>query len=1067
MKIILPFRGRIHVNRTPVGLGGPALSKHSGLSPNPKSAIHNPKSRGVALVVTLAMLVLVTIAVMAFFLRATANRAVESTRANQVLAADLSRSAQDYIRGQILAEITENSDENAVNGVSIFMPENASFAVPQRPLPDTAPFNSADFSNLLRRSVKESINGVGEPNASAHSTADAARNKRRIPAERWNAPFLLGGGGFTADALLPNWIYINRDGRVTDTPSTDAVGRFAYNLYNIGGLLDANIAGYPASVTSDKIDTLKFSVAGADLTILPGMDDSKRNNFLNWRNAASVTDSVAYLAMVDDYASTGFLRPPTGVQPIQSRQDLIRLARQGSIGLGTDTLPYLTAFSRSMDAPAFTPDPDREKIKSQTPSLPTFGLDDQFNPSLIDTRVTTPFTRDDGSQALVGEPLLKKKFPLNRLSLLESASGRVDQGDPIHKYFGLTRSSSNDPWIYDHGDRTRILRLEEVADAGREPDFFELLQACIPIGSLGKSLGKTNAYRNAPGNDVARDTFTKYQILQIGVNLIDQWDADSYPTRVVLEDGNNFTFAGIENLPYLTRIFSNTFKSNQPDPANPGAPAAETMQFFLHPEVWNPHQGANTPPSEPSEFRFVIEGNYNVEIVGDGLKGPLSVDDTRGLLFSPSPVFSEPRLLDTVATPSDPQDRMTPSGGTAITAMQMYSGPLVVPGGGQQHRILPDASISYHLQYRQNGQWITYSSMREHMQYFQASSPQSVGFDAYPATQRFRISRSDPRVERFGFILALQYASGGQQALGTRANETQRPDFRENGAQVWDIGKIQLYPGWNALKPNVTAIWPWGYSLGTLTGNKPKDPGQTTSYEDADGVNRLGDAAFSSDIHGEPMQTNNLASRPVILNRPFRSVAEMGFAGRDLPWKTLDFFTSDSADGALLDAFCVHESNGSDFVAGQIDLNSSPPAVLASLLAGAETFPGNAITAAQARSLADEIHTETAANPLSNLADIGKTITAKLSIAAEMGSTQNAAIKTRREFLTRALAEVGQVRTWNLLADIVVQSGQFPGAGGTDAGDFVVEAEERTWLSFSIDRPTATVLQTQTERIQE
>ena len=42
---------------------------------------------------------------------------------------------------------------------------------------------------------------------------------------------------------------------------------------------------------------------------------------------------------------------------------------------------------------------------------------------------------------------------------------------------------------------------------------------------------------------------------------------------------------------------------------------------------------------------------------------------------------------------------------------------------------------------------------------------------------------------------------------------------------------------------------------------------------------------------------------PIMLNRPFRNVAELGYAFRDLPWKTVDFFTDKSADAGLLDIF--------------------------------------------------------------------------------------------------------------------------------------------------------------------
>jgi hypothetical protein len=994
---------------------------------------------------------------------------VEQTRTQASLVGQIAHSAQDYIQAMILSEITaaNNSDVLTANGTKIYSPKEPNFATAQRTLPETAPFNSPNFANLIRRSVNESAHGVGETRASNHSTATSSKNGRSIPPERWNAPYLLGGNGFSASNEVPNWIYLNRDGSATATPSAEAIGRFAYTLYNIGGLLNANVAGHPVSVSGDDLAALKSSVAGADLTVFPGMDSNSLSSFLNWRNGTSGMTSSGYRMLVEDYARKGFMSPPAGTQVFQNRQDLIRLARMGSYGITTELLPYLTTFSWTSDGPSFTPDPLRPKVQAQPDyPLPTRGMDDQFNPSLIGTRVQIPFTRADGSTAQVGEPLITKKFPLRRLDMIENATGAVNVGDPIHRFFGLTRSSANAPWVYNHGQEDRILLLNEVATAGREPDFFELLQACLPVGSLGKSLGKTVAYVNAPGDDVTRDIYTKYQIFQIGANLIDQWDEDSYPTAIRLNDGSNFTFSGIENLPYLTRIFSGTYLDTQPDPADPSGPPVDHINIFIHPEVWNPHQSANNPPSAPNQFRFVMEGSY--ELTAGGILRPVGSfspnDGSRGIRFTPATAdLTEPKVLD-FGTAIDPRDSRVPKYGPRFSAMLLGAYPLPqtpppspLPPGLPDNSIIPAPSLSYHLQYFRGGQWVTYSTMRAHMGQIWTPSPGEINPDEYNGPSGFWIGRSDPRVERFGFILT----AGG----GAPVNQTLRPNYAANGAEVWhmyykELGK--LYPGWNA-NPRPDG-WQWGYFLGLLTGNKA---GTATWYADPDGVNRMGDAAFSNGILGEPMQTNNLASRPQILNRAFHNVAEMGYAGRDLPWKTLDFFTEQSADGALLDAFCIDENESPGLVAAKLDLNTAPQAVLEAVLVKTEKLPATSISLSQARNLAQSIRTAITTKPLTNLADLGKNITSNCTIAGQLGSAADAAIKPRREALTRALAGVGQVRTWNVLADIVAQAGRFPTPGSTGAADFIVDAQQRTWQSMAIDRPTATTLQTQTQTIRE
>ena len=45
-------------------------------------------------------------------------------------------------------------------------------------------------------------------------------------------------------------------------------------------------------------------------------------------------------------------------------------------------------------------------------------------------------------------------------------------------------------------------------------------------------------------------------------------------------------------------------------------------------------------------------------------------------------------------------------------------------------------------------------------------------------------------------------------------------------------------------------------------------------------------AQGTTDWRGDP---KNLASRPIILNRPFRSVADLGYAFRGTPWRNIDF----------------------------------------------------------------------------------------------------------------------------------------------------------------------------------
>ena len=63
--------------------------------------------------------------------------------------------------------------------------------------------------------------------------------------------------------------------------------------------------------------------------------------------------------------------------------------------------------------------------------------------------------------------------------------------------------------------------------------------------------------------------------------------------------------------------------------------------------------------------------------------------------------------------------------------------------------------------------------------------------------------------------------------------------------------------------------------------------------------------------------------RPVMMNRPFRSVGEMAYAFRDQPFRTLSFSSSNSPDAGLLDLFTVNDyTDSSGTRGGLVSLNS-------------------------------------------------------------------------------------------------------------------------------------------------
>ena len=75
-------------------------------------------------------------------------------------------------------------------------------------------------------------------------------------------------------------------------------------------------------------------------------------------------------------------------------------------------------------------------------------------------------------------------------------------------------------------------------------------------------------------------------------------------------------------------------------------------------------------------------------------------------------------------------------------------------------------------------------------------------------------------------------------------------------------------------------------------------------------------------------------------------------------------------------------------------------------------------------------------------------------------------MKAQQEAVPRALASVGQTRTWNLMIDVIAQSGNYP-PGANDLANFVVQGEQRYWVHVAIDRFIGQVIDRQIELVIE
>ena len=228
-------------------------------------------------------------------------------------------------------------------------------------------------------------------------------------------------------------------------------------------------------------------------------------------------------------------------------------------------------------------------------------------------------------------------------------------------------------------------------------------------------------------------------------------------------------------------------------------------------------------------------------------------------------------------------------------------------------------------------------------------------------------------------------------------------------------------------------------------------------------------------------QNDNLARPPfaptpppnyVLLNRRFENVGEFGYAynpSSTTMSKTLDFASSTSPNAAILDFFTYNTASRR---AGVVDLNTRNGPVLASIIRGAllsdpgaEITPTVLVSRTDALSAGQAIVRETTNNGLA----VTRRDVARLAAAGAAAVPALAGSDEKKQTIARALAEAGQTRTWNLMIDVIAQTGKYaPGTADiTDPTKFTVQGEKRYWLHIALDRDSGTVLGQQLEQVTE
>ncbi|HSP44552.1 MAG TPA: hypothetical protein VLO30_01040, partial [Chthoniobacterales bacterium] len=175
---------------------------------------------------------------------------------------------------------------------------------------------------------------------------------------------------------------------------------------------------------------------------------------------------------------------------------------------------------------------------------------------------------------------------------------------------------------------------------------------------------------------------------------------------------------------------------------------------------------------------------------------------------------------------------------------------------------------------------------------------------------------------------------------------------------------------------------------------------------------------------------------------------------------TLDFSTSASPDAGILDLFTY---NTAPSRAGIVNLNTKNVSIIAAILMNALATESSTAGVSRPNAIraAASIVSATSTQAALGRQDIPR-------LASAVGTLLGASEESE-ETVARALAEVTQTRTWNLLIDVIGQSGRYPpnATAASDLSKFVVEGERRFWLHIAIDRFTGEVIDQQLEAVYE
>ena len=571
-----------------------------------------------ALIIVLAFVVLLTGVAVAYLSRATTDRQLAHTSFHDTDADLLARSAFDTIVGDFRQEIAVNgSTKTTVVSGTFYLPKDTGSGAAANMIPQRS--GNPAIPNLIRRSVRSQSSlwpdpttgpAVGSRASAVNSHTDISANGRSIGLATWNSHYLIprqnpadttydstpinSCDGCRTDTgfIAPDWVFVRGYDSVTlqagpaviTSPDPLVVGRYAYAVYDEGGLLDINVAGYPTSGEASPTVTdigRKGVLAFADLTTLPTtpgnyMSTDAINDFILFKNYATMGSSGTLGSPITSDQASAFVNYYVGSPQIGTSRDfgqVNRFSSNASGSLRTDqsfvnrtelinflkstgtasanTLQYLGSFSRE---------------KNQ-PTLP-------LTPACGDLACTVK-----GWPSTSPRVVLPQRFYLGNLNEVVSGGNAAN----IRTHFGLdwvnTVTSGSDPC--DSQIRWKYVGQDTNPAATPRPDISPFPSDPSQLNTL--DFFQYINYALFGITTIPDPTHIPYT-LGIGAALIDAYDADSLATGIYYDlSGAPSNCDGINNACLMYGAEQSGSSVWSPPPLCMSPPAPQAFTGFVPP----------------------------------------------------------------------------------------------------------------------------------------------------------------------------------------------------------------------------------------------------------------------------------------------------------------------------------------------------------------------------------------------------------------------------------------------------------------------------------------------------